>query len=194
MLRTKKILLLCSFLSMVAFLSCGDIVDPSIGINTKNFVIYEPFFREFDASRYGGSSLYECNIGDTIVLGCVFSLMNNVALYKEKIPETMRVTISTLHENVGQAILLKRGTLGSPDGLPVYYSINFVLNVTGNGSKYPAGILTISEWNYWTQELQTWESPYGVINVSPDGDIITAEIKHKNKTMKTSLKVIGETK
>ena len=195
MLKTKIIFLLCLFLSVATFFSCGDDIGPSIN-GIKFRLDSTPLaFTKFTGSKYDGHGemlwIRESNIGDTIALGCIIEVLYyNI----EPMPETITIKISTLYGS-GRATLLKRGTLGTTDHYwPVYYSAYLVPITNNNGWKYPAGMVTLQQYNYWIHELETWETPYGTFPVSPDGDILTAQVTYKNKTIKTNLTIIGETK
>jgi hypothetical protein len=198
MFKQNLIHVLWLFLAIVTFFSCGDAVGPSIN-GIKFRLDSTPLaFTKFTGSKYDGHGemlwIQECNIGDTIALGCSFWVSDYDYYYnKGSIPETITVKISTLYGS-GRATLIKRGIFGSIYDIPIFYSAYLVPIANRNGWKYPAGMVTLQQYNYWIHELETWETPYGTFPVSLDGDILTAEITYKNKIIKTSLTIIGETK
>ena len=185
------------FLFIATFLSCGDAAGPSIGgMKFRLSEKYSLSFGKYTASKTDGFTnvIQECNIGDTIALSCSIEVFH---YDKESMPETITMKINTLYGS-GRATLIRRTTLGidleAGNGTPVFYSAYLVPTTNRNGWKYPAGMVTLQQYNYWINKLETWETPYGTLPVSPDGDILTAEVTYKNKIIKTSLTIIGETK
>jgi hypothetical protein len=196
MLKRNIIYLLWLFIAIATFFSCGDAVGPSINGMKFRMIEEDLSFGKYTGYKYDGLGdaiqIQDCNIGDTIALSCCV-WVSYYDYTKGSIPETITMKISTLHGN-GRATLIKRGTLGIIYDLPIFYSAYLVPTTDRNEWKYPAGMVTLQHYNYWIKELETWETPYGTFPVSPDEDILTAEVTYKNKIIKKSLTIIGETK
>jgi hypothetical protein len=112
----------------------------------------------------------------------------------KKIPETISLNLSTLY-GVAKVTLSKRDTFGSADTpIPIGYAVYILLNGTDNW-KYPAGTINKDVWNYWTKDMQPWEVPYGMLPVSPYGDILTVKVKsgleYNNQITTATCKVMG---
>jgi len=192
--KIKIICMLWLFIAIATFFSCGDIVGPSL--NGLNYYINEDhiFFGKFTGSQGYAIDQYiqECNIGDTIVLGCTILFLSHRDIDK-LIPETIRVGINTLHGSTSSVTLIKRSA-SALQGWNVSYSTYLVPTKNPNEWKYPAGMVTLQRYNHWIKDMETLKTPYGTFPVSADGDILTAQVTYKNKTIKKCLTIIGETK
>jgi len=160
----------------VVFFSCGDAVDPDIGLYNipendcdlrniefvKIYTYYNDWYWFSRTSPYKvrmnyAEDINDCKIGDTIALECC--LYDNMGTYWYNLPESVIVRVTTSRNDISFIKLFDDPHRGYEDSWPPparrYYSHIIILN-----NKYYR-----------------------------DGDILTVEIKDKNKILKTTLNI-----
>ena len=137
MSNTKKISILCLFLSIATFFSCGDVIDTSLdALPESNTEITYLCFVKISIEPYYKMPLYEeiteCMIGDTIGLACGVDWLNR--------PKSVTARISTLRRVIGFVKLFEDDNAYYLDGAPC---------------RYVAHIATFQDENVLTAEIKT---------------------------------------
>ena len=171
MLKPKKIILLWLLLSMVAFLSCGDINDvidfDLYLLQEQNVEISHLDFVKFychPGSNYPlfGEIITECMVGDSIALVCSIYGVGNNAL--DNYPTLIIARLNTSKGKVRSVKLSNRiGTYTVP---PFPYSICFP---------------EVPFYNRYNRHKEA--------SITQNTDVITAIVKGKNQTLTTTLNI-----
>ena len=180
MSKSKIILFLWLFIAMVAFFSCGDVNEPDHNFDTlpeQDIDIDHLSFVKVSVRKlnYGyGDFMWisrfpitECTLGDTIGLSCgIYALRDGMRTYEdEDLPKSVTVKITSFAGNIEFVKLF--------DNPYVSYSMEFPPPSRNYVSRYSKLKYTI------TNKM--------ALN-SQDRDLLTAEIKGKNQTVKATLK------
>ena len=183
MLKPKIIFLLYLFLFIATFFSCGDVVDPlkdKIGISDLSFAkvslkvsVYAP--GEEEIKSFPSVPITECMVGDTISLMC-----RVWPGYTES--ESITVRITTLK--------------GDKEFIELFYN-PYLLYI--QSYEYIVYLLNEDMYPNLPEQLLLSHIPIrfesnpvvgnNILSVSPDGDIIKAEIKNKNQTQTAILNI-----
>ena len=181
MLTLKIIFLLCLFLSAVSFLSCGDINNTKI--QNYPYITYPSFAKVYHYQTTDCFFFYptnECVMGDTMGLTC--------HIYD---------TIDT-----NWPIIAKITTLGGDEEFIKLFENHDAayIGIVPCGLEYIAYFLNEDMCSDLPQKLllsshipirfeSKPELQNGILSISPDGDVLMAEINYKNQTKKVILNI-----
>ena len=190
MLKRNKIFLLWLFIAVFTFFSCGDVANSDINLATD--IAYFNFVKVCKVSSYDGkfeafhhysiNSITEYVVGDTIGLECGIRDWSNL-------PESVTARITTSKGDVEFVKLFDHPYVGYFDVYP-HPPRNFIVHIPNEDMYHnlQEGFLSFNN-NLRLQITLECNPKDGILSVSPDGDILTAEIKSKCKTLKAILDV-----
>ena len=171
MQKTKTVFLLCLFLSITTFFSCGEIVDPANReiLDIKNIQFLK-------AARYHiideiglpwlelAHLVDEYTIGDTVFIRCSVQLPDWPSYDKTIVA---RVSSSKAHDVKHIAFLQEAG-------------FSYIMPVP------PPPLIFVGHLY-----LSSVDSKDEVLRVSPDGDVLTVEIKYNKQVITKTIPVNG---
>jgi hypothetical protein len=169
MLKQKIIFFLCLFLSAGVFFSCGDVNNPNVDLyplEEQNINICSFYFGKiFVNGSPNAMEITECMPGDTIGLFCL--IYDGNGTYQDNLPNSVIAKITT-SEGTGFITLRHytekgMGTGGEVIPPPLFYGAR------------------IAELKYSTRS--------GLLSFFKHEKVITAEMKGKNQTLKTTLTI-----
>jgi hypothetical protein len=193
MLKQNKIFLLWLFIAMLIFFSCGDVADPSIAEQSTEITDFK-FVKVRKVSSYDGKfeafhhyPITECVVGDTIGLGCGIGW--DPIHHWSNLPESVTARITTSKGDVEFVKLFEHPYVGYLDVYPPPPR-NFIVHIPNEDMYHnlPEGFLSFNN-NLRLQITLECNPKDGILSVSPDGDVLRAEIKNKGKTLKAILDV-----
>ena len=175
MYKPKKILLLCLSLSMVAFLSCGNLVEPTITNPNDDFSVVSLTFFKGDYRIYNNGKtklpyvreiyeiINECTVIDNVIINCMVDLSHYY--YDWDNIKIIAKATSSKTGDVKRVVLVEdfaRTYAGDPN-----HPIAFI------------GYLTFSN------SIRS-----GGLKVSPYGDMVTIEIVNSNSKIIKTINII----
>ena len=196
MSNTKKINILCLFLSIATFFSCGNATEPDINnypIPEYDIEIAYLHFKKVIVERdilYGKIVEYvnsypitECVVGDTLAFSC------GIEDYwlKDGMPKSIIARITTSKGDIELVKLIENTDIGYSGEWPLPCNFITYLPTERMYKKLPKQFLHYH--NLQTKITSKCNPRNGILSISPDGDILTAEIITKNKILTTTLNV-----
>ena len=186
MIKSQKLFLICLVLTAIIFLSCGDINTPEnkSGISDASFAkVYHYKTDELFVSY----PINEYIVGDTMSLICYIDETNTAW---QKLPESITARITTSKGDVEFIQLFENPNMG------------YLMIYPPPPRQYIAYLLNEEMYPDLPQQLSLSHIPIkletepvlrnGILSISPYGDMLTAEIRHNNQTIGTTLNIIGK--
>ena len=166
----------------------GDVTDPNIAEQSTE-IAYFNFVKVCKVSSYDGKfeafhnySIIECVVGDTIGLECGLRDWSSL-------PKLVTARITSSKSDVEFVKLFDHPYVGYLDIYPPPPR-NFIIHIPNEDMYHnlPEGFLSFNN-NLRLQIKLECNPKDGILSVSPDGDILIAEIKSKGKTLEAILDV-----